>query len=98
MNKNPSARVILRQRVYEMLGRKPKSDVVKHVQIENISPRTIYSIIKRFEEGLPIEDMARSGRPSKMDKKTLKKLRKYAENQLGASQRKLASKYQFREL
>jgi transposase len=84
--------VILRQRVYEMLGWIPKSEVVKHFEIENISRRTTYSIIKRFEKGLPIEDMPRSGRPSKMDKKTLKKLRKCAENQVGTGQRKLASK------
>ncbi|CAF4177391.1 unnamed protein product, partial [Rotaria magnacalcarata] len=54
--------VDLRRRVYALLGQMSKAHLVKHLQVENIPRATIYRIIKRFEDGLPCEDMARKGR------------------------------------
>lgn len=70
-----------------------KSAVVKHFANEKYPRRTIYSIIRRWEEGLPIDDMPRTGRPKKMGKKDLIKLKKMTENRVGVSQRKLAGKF-----
>ena len=66
-----------------MGGQKKKIEIVKHFQIENIPCSTIYSIIKRCENGLPIEDKSRTGRPAKMHHEQQQKLKKYAENLLG---------------
>ena len=76
-----------------MVGQKKKIEIVKHFQMENIPRSRIYSIIKRCENGLPIEDKSRTGRPAKMHHEQQKKLKKCAENRVGVSQRKLAMKF-----
>ena len=58
-------KVDVRKRVYSVLGRMKKTDVVKHFQTEGVPRRTIYNIIKRYESGLPCEDKPRQGRPAK---------------------------------
>ena len=87
------ARVKLRERVYSLLGRMSKSEVVKHLVRENIPRRTVYDIINRKENGLPAEDMPRKGRPPKMNQTKLAELQKSAQNKVGVSQRKLAKKF-----
>ena len=52
-------RVDLRRRVYALLGQMKKIDVVKHFQIESIPHSTIYRIIKRFEDNLPMQRQAK---------------------------------------
>ncbi|CAF4652187.1 unnamed protein product, partial [Rotaria sp. Silwood2] len=71
-----------------------KKDVVKHFQTEGVPRRTVYDIIKRYESGLPCEDKPRQGRPAKLNKQQLQKLKKSAENRVGTSQRKLAKKFE----
>jgi transposase len=93
MGSNVPKRVDLRRRVYALIGQMKKIDVVKHFQTENIPRSTIYRIIKRFEDGLPCEDKPRKGRPSKLDKKKQRKLKDYAENRVGVSQKTLAKKF-----
>jgi transposase len=83
----------LRKRVYNLVGRMKKSDIVNHFGKENISRSTIYSIIKRCENGEQVEDKPRKGRPCIMSNKMQKKLKNFAKNRVGVSQRKLASKF-----
>lgn len=83
----------LRRRVYAVLGRMKKSDVVKHFQIEGVPRSTVYGVIKRFERGLPCEDKPRTGRPGKLNKKQQQNLKESVENRVGISQRKLALKF-----
>ena len=70
-----------------------KAHLVKHFQLENSPRATIYQIIERFEDGLPCENKARNGRPSKLNKQQQQKLKGCTENTVGVSQRKLASKF-----
>ncbi|CAM4802725.1 unnamed protein product [Rotaria magnacalcarata] len=85
--------VDLRRCVYALLGQMSKVHLVKHLQVENIPRATIYRIIKRSEDGLPCEDMARKGRSSKLNKQRQQKLEDCTENTVGVTQRKIASKF-----
>ena len=87
-------KVDVRKRVYSVLGRMEKTDVVKHFQTEGVPRRTIYNIIKRYESGLPYEDKPRQGHPAKLNKQQLQKLKNNAENHVGTSQRKLEKKFE----
>jgi len=64
--------IVLRQHVYDLLGRVQKVDAVKHFQDEKYSKQIIYSIIPRHERGLPVQDMLRKGLPAKLGKKNLR--------------------------
>jgi transposase len=86
----------LRKRVYFMLGQNnnlKNSDIVKHFVQEGFKRRTIYDIIKRYEIGLPAEDLSRSGRPTSFNGKNLKRLKNATVNRVGVSQWKLAKKF-----
>ncbi|CAF1628456.1 unnamed protein product, partial [Rotaria magnacalcarata] len=55
------------KRVHSMLGQNnnlKNNDIVKHFVQEGFKRRTIYGIMKRYEIGLPAEDLPRSGRPT----------------------------------
>ena len=73
-------------------------DIVKHCQEENIPRSTIYSIIKRFHNALPVEDKLRKGRPVKLTKKQQQKLKDCVKTQVGVSQRKLTAKFKVSRL
>lgn len=88
-----SQQVLLRERVYAMLGHCSKIEIVRHFLKENISKSTIYSIIKRFECGAGTMQKPKSGRPSKLTKKQCQVLRKSSIHRLGVSQRRLAKKF-----
>src|SRR5438445_351218 len=83
----------LRRRVCNLVGRMKKSDIVNHFAKENVSLSTIYSIIKRCESGVQVEDKHKEGRPCTMSSKMQKKLKNFTKNRVGISQRKLASKF-----
>lgn len=64
----------LRKRVFSMCGTNnnlKKIDIVKHFVQEGFKRSTIYNIIKRHENGLPIEDHPRSSYPTYFDRKNL---------------------------
>ena len=86
-------KVDVQKRVYSVLGRMKKTDTVKHFQMEGVPRRTIYNVIKSYEDGLPCEDKPRQGRLAKLNKQQLQKLKDSAENHVGTSQRKLAKKF-----
>ena len=83
----------IRKRVYSMLALRPKADVVKHFLNEGIPRSTIYSVIKRFEANLTFERKPKSGRPSKFNRVTLRKLKKAVVDKTGVSQNQLARKF-----
>ena len=62
--------VDVRRRVYHLLGKITKVEIVKHFQIEGILRSTIYSIIKRCENSLPFDEKPRTGRLSKLNKES----------------------------
>lgn len=83
----------LRKRVYDMLGQHDCKFVLEHFLQENISRRTIYSIFKRYNEGLPAQGKRKSGRKPKLNNKQVKKLQEVSKNKIGASVRKLANRF-----
>ncbi|CAF2102139.1 unnamed protein product [Rotaria magnacalcarata] len=86
----------LHKRVYSMLGQNnnlKNNDIVKHFVQEGFKRRTIYHIIKRYEIGLPAEDLPNSGRPTSFKGKSLKRLQNAATNRIGVSQRSLGKKF-----
>ncbi|CAF3737448.1 unnamed protein product [Rotaria socialis] len=81
----------LRKRVHSMLGQNnnlKNNGTVKHFVQEGFKRRTIYDIIKRYEIGLPAEDLPRSGHLTSFKGKILKRLQNAAANHIGVSQRK----------
>lgn len=82
----------LRERVFLYRKNNTKAEVVRHFTSENYSRSTIYNILKRYEEGLPVERTPKTGRPPKLNKRKLTQLKKLASETIGASQRKLARK------
>ena len=86
----------LRKRVYSMLGQNTilkNGDIVKHFVQGGFIRQTIYDIVKRYEMGIPPEDLPRSGRPTSFNRKNLKRLRNATANRIGVSQRKLGKKF-----
>ncbi|CAF1613070.1 unnamed protein product [Rotaria magnacalcarata] len=84
------------KRVHSMLGQNnnlKNNDMVKHFIQEGFKRRTIYGIMKRYEIGLPVEDLPRSGRPTSFKGKSLRCLQNAAANRIGVSQRKLGKTF-----
>lgn len=88
-----SAREVLRERVYHLLGLRKKSDVIAHFKSEKIPTSTIYRLIKRWELGIGTKDLPKKGRPAILNTPNQKKVAKFAQNKVGVSQNKLAVKY-----
>ena len=89
MSSRAPKQIDLRRRIYALVGRMSKVDIVKHFQQENISRSTVYSIIKRFENGLPAEAKLRNGRPCKLNKQQRLKLKNAVENRGGSQSEKV---------
>jgi transposase len=69
----------LRKRVCSMLGQNnnlKNSNIVKNFLQKGLKRRTIYDTIKRYEIGLPVEDLPRRGRPTSFNAKNLKRFKK----------------------
>ena len=61
--------------------------------MEGFKRSTIYNIIKRYENGLPVEHHSGGGRPPYFNGKNLKRLKNAAADRVGVSQRSLARKF-----
>lgn len=71
-----------------------KKSIVKHFLDENTPKRTIYRMIKRWEDGLPPCRTKESGRkPEIMTSKNIRRLKDSVNNRSGISTRKLAKKF-----
>ena len=86
-------RIEVRNSIYALLGQMSTIDIVKRFQKDNIPRSMIYSIIKRFHNGLPVEDKTRKGCPVKLSKKQQQKLKDCVESQVDVSQRNMAAKF-----
>ena len=75
MTSRTTKRIDVRNSIYALLGQMSTIDIVVHFQKENIPRSTIYSIIKHFHNGLPVEDKPRKGRPAKLSRKQQQKLK-----------------------
>ena len=73
MTSRTTKRIDVQNSIYTLLGQMSTIDIVKHFQKENTPRSTIYSIIKRFHNGIPVEDKPRKGRPAKLSKKQQQK-------------------------
>ncbi|CAF1570933.1 unnamed protein product [Rotaria magnacalcarata] len=93
MSSHPLKQIDLRQRIYDLLGQMNKCEVVKYLQKEGIARSTIYSIIKRCENGISIQEKPGKGRPPTLNQKKQLKLRNLVENRIGVSRRQLARKF-----
>jgi len=86
-----------RQRVYKFYSEnlsKGKHFTVLHFRAEGAPKRTIYDILKRYDDGLPAERQVGSGRPAKIfTKKKSKQLEKDFQNNDKFSMRRAAQKY-----
>ena len=78
---------------YESVANNSKFLTYQHFKIEGISKSTIYYIINKYEKYGCYEDMHRSGRPPKMNKKKVKRLSKIVNNSSGIGQRDLGRQF-----
>src|SRR5690242_17663927 len=76
-----------------MLGRKEINEVIKHYIDEGVPRSTMCSIIKRYENCLPAQNMQRMDRRPKINKYTLKKLKNAVQSRVSAIQIKLTRKF-----
>ena len=89
------AREALKLRIvnyYSNVANNDKNSAVKHFKAEQIPESTIYSIIRTYLRTKTTQDMPRSDRPKKIDKKIVKRLVKSFRNKDGCSQRVSAKK------
>lgn len=91
---NKANREALRRAMKNFFVKNPgckKTEIVSHFVKQGIARRTIYNNINRLNNGQGIIEKRRTGRPSSLSKKKLKKLKRMAENKIGRSYRKLSS-------
>ena len=78
---------------YINVANRQKKITVNHFLQEKVPLRTIYYIIKRYEESDTIVDKPRSGRPTKLTTGQLTRLKRLVNNKTGISLRWLSSKF-----
>ncbi|CAF1365122.1 unnamed protein product [Rotaria sordida] len=78
---------------YVNVANRQKKVTVNHFLQEQIPRPTIYSIIKKFEEFGVVGDKSRSGRPSKLSKRKLTRLKRLTDQKTGISLRQIAPKF-----
>ncbi len=91
-----SEREYLQKRVvqyYLNIADKNKSVTVYHFAQEKIPRRTIYNIIKKYEDYGHVGDKPRSGRPKKLCQGELTRLKRLVNYKTGVSLRRLSSKF-----
>lgn len=77
---------------YVNVANRQKNITVNHFLQEKIPRRTIYYIIKRYEESGAIVDKSRSGRPKKLTTGQLARLKRLVNNKTRIALRSLSSK------
>ncbi|CAM4799961.1 unnamed protein product [Rotaria magnacalcarata] len=75
------------------LANKQKQVTVNHFLQEKIPRQTIYSIIRKYEESGYIGDKPRSGRPKKLSRGQLTRLKRLVNKKTGISLRRLAPRF-----
>ena len=85
-------RELLRERVFLFVGQNPeitKSDVVKHFAKRGIPRRMCYNMLKTIEIDGTFKGIPRKGRPSNCSVAKTNKLKRLANNKIGANTKKL---------
>lgn len=91
-----SEREALQKRIvqfYLEIANKKKNITVNHFAKEKIHRQTVYSIIKKYEDSENVGDKPRSGRPRKLNKTQMSRLRRRVDHKTGVSLRRLGSKF-----
>lgn len=78
---------------YINVANKHKNITVNHFLQEKIPRQTIYSIIKRYEESGYVADKPRSGRPKKLSRGQLTRLKRLVNKKTGISLRRIGPKF-----
>ncbi|CAF4230632.1 unnamed protein product [Rotaria magnacalcarata] len=78
---------------YINVANKQKQVTVNHFLQEKIPRQTIYSIIRKYEESGYIGDKPRSGRPKKLSRGQLTRLKRLINKKTGISLRRLAPRF-----
>ena len=78
---------------YVNVANKQKQITVNHLVQEKISRQTIYSIIKKYEESRCIGDKPKSGRPKKLSRGQLTRLKRLVNKRTGISLHRLAPRF-----
>ncbi|CAF5186072.1 unnamed protein product [Rotaria magnacalcarata] len=78
---------------YINVAKKQKQVTVNHFLQEKIPRQTIYSIIRKYEESGYIGDKPRSGRPKKLSRGQLTRLKRLINKKTGISLRRLAPRF-----
>ena len=78
---------------YVNIADRQKKITVNHFLQERIPRPTIHRIIKKFEESSVISNKPRGGRPDKLSKQQLTRLKRLNDQKTGISLRKIAPKF-----
>ena len=78
---------------YVNVANKQKQITVNHFVQEKIPRQTIYSIIRKYEESGYVGDKPRSGRPKKLSRGQLTRLKRLVNKRTGISLRRLAPRF-----
>lgn len=91
-----SQREELQRRVVQFyidVAGKKKNVTVKHFLAEKVPRQTIYNIINKYDESRHVGDKPRSGRPKKLSRGELTRLKRLVNHKTGVSLRLLAQKF-----
>jgi transposase len=91
-----SERELMQKRIvnfYVNIANKKKNVTVNHFLKEKLPRQTIYNIIKKYEECGYVGDKPRSGRPKKLCRKQMSRLKHLVNHKTGVSLRLLTSKF-----
>ena len=78
---------------YVNVVNKQKQITVNYLVKEKIPRQTIYGIIRKYEESGYVGDKPRSGRPKKLSRGQLRRLKRLANKRTGISLRRLAPRF-----
>ena len=78
---------------YVNVANKQKQITGNHFVEEYIPRQTVYSIIRKYEESDYVGDKPRSGRPNKLSRGQLTRLKRLVNKRTGISMRRLAPRF-----
>ena len=87
----------LNQRIVQFylgVAERRKNLVIKHFSKEKVPHRTIYNVLKRYEDTGNVKDKHRSGRPKKLCRRSMARLKHLVNQKTGVSLRQLGSKFE----
>lgn len=86
----------LNQRIVQFylgVAKGQKNVVIEHFMKEKVARRTIYNVLKKYEDTKDVTDKHRSGRPKKLCRGSMTRLKRLVNHKTGVSLRRLGSKF-----